>query len=38
MGQFAFTRSPSLHLLTEIGEEAEKDDKTEISSNVEEVN
>jgi hypothetical protein len=36
MSQFAFTRFLSLSLLKE--EEEEKDDKTEISSNVEEVN
>ena len=35
MSQFAFTRFLSLRLLEE---EEEKDDKTEISSNVEEVN
>lgn len=35
MRQFAFNRYASLSLLTEEEKEKEKDDKTEISNNVE---
>jgi hypothetical protein len=38
MSQFAFTRFLSLSLFKEEEKEKEKDDKTEISSYVEEVN